>query len=147
MKRLAFYDTSYSLPNSSSGVRFLYKSNSALFFEICTSQNYFPKLLDYELARPDTIRRANESIKTNALNESDRVDRLLMVGYQVGSRLLRRFWRPKEFISRKVEAYVRDRFKPHYMIGMHLRAQYLNENDIMAFVECALGLEKEVQNH
>jgi hypothetical protein len=140
-KHFKFYNK-YSLPPNASRIRF--KSNSALFFDLCTNEKYFPKIIDYDLASFWTVWKANESIYNFSMTEPERVENLLRVGFEVGTKLLRRFWKPKDYIQTLINKYLEDSFHGFFMIGMHLRYQYLNEIDVIAFADCALQLEKNI---
>lgn len=141
-KHLSFYNNSYFLPNAT---RLKYQSNAAFFFDICTNPIYFPKILAYNLSTFKTIQKANGSIHSSSLAEHERVDNILTVGFDVASSLLKKFWRPKSTLLNLIDSYVNDRFKGQFMIGIHLRYQYMSDNDIMTFAKCALEIEKEKQ--
>jgi len=142
VKRLGFFN-SYSLPNAA---RLKYQSNSAFFFDLCTNAKYFQKIIDYNLSNSYTVLRANKSLHNSSISEDERVESLLKVGFDVGTRLLRKFWKPKSWIQKVVNGYVNNRFNGYFMIGFHLRYQYLSDTDVMQFSKCALEIEKNVKN-
>ena len=142
-KKLNFYNSSYQL--SKSATRFRFQSNTAFFFDLCTNPVYFDKILAYNLSSYETVLKANQSLASNSSsNEAERIDSLLKVGFEVASRLMNKFWKPKYFIQKTINSYVNNRFYGHIMIGIHLRYQYLSDADVMTFAKCALDLEKHV---
>lgn len=152
VKKLAYYP--YTLPPRATRLR--YQSNSALFFEICSNPSYYEKLLSYNLTSRETIVKANLSFvysnkntNTSGLvleqsDEAERVENLLRVGFEVASRLLKKFWRPRRVLQRSIDDYVYNQFAGFYMIGIHLRYQYLSDSDVMLFAECAFKIENQV---
>lgn len=140
VKKLGYY--SYTLPKSASRLR--YQSNAAFFFEICANPIYFEKFVTYNLSTRESVMRANNSLVDKSLSEEDRLESVLGIGFEVASRLLKKFWRPRRVIQRVVDNYVNSRFNGFFMIGIHLRYQYISDNDIMLFADCALQIEKQV---
>lgn len=46
-------------------------------------------------------------------------------------------------IQKIVDDYLVNRFRGFFMIGIHLRYQYINDDDVLKFAECALRIERE----
>jgi hypothetical protein len=117
-----------------------YVNYTALFFEICSNPNYFGKLLEHNLVTKQTTQNALE-YKTN----SNGLESLLRVGFEVGGSLLKRIWKFKPKMQAKIKNYLHRHFGANtFVIGIHLRFDYLDLTDIEKFTNCALEIEKEL---
>jgi hypothetical protein len=143
---------------------FVFQTNAAHFFEYCAQPRFYSVLLKYKLVSPKLINQVKSHlIDSNSKNSSfdetnEMLERVLQIGFQAGSRLLKRFWRPNESMQRLVSDYQRLLFshvrndssnieKPNYkyfIIGLQLRMQFLEHPlDTLRFVSCAIQLENE----
>lgn len=60
----------------------------------------------------------------------------------MGGYLLNNFWKPKEPILRAVDSFIADHFKGNYVIGLHIRAQFLDKSTWHeSFQKCAQFIE------
>jgi hypothetical protein len=74
----------------------MYGLNEAYFFDICSNPIYFDKLLDYGLVGNETLARARDvTSNMSAFSNEQKMDRILMVGFEVGGNILKNFWNPK----------------------------------------------------
>jgi hypothetical protein len=114
------------------------------FFETCSNPRYFQKLLDAGAVRQSTVDRARDI--ENRTNE-EQLDRLFQVGFETAHFVLKQAWPLKRNLSVLVDEYKRQHFDNSFVIGLQLRAEYVNETagDVEKFVNCALGIESKVR--
>ncbi|RNA13026.1 hypothetical protein BpHYR1_031704 [Brachionus plicatilis] len=132
-----------SLPRDQNRIQF--ESLSAYFFDVCAQPQNFDKLLEYKLASNKTIERANISVsqrKTGKQSDAQIVEDLLLVGFEVGSVLINKFWKPQTFLTDQINSFYDREFRAHFVIGMQLRFLYMNKQDVDKFFKCAFYIEK-----
>lgn len=100
----------------------------AHFFEICSNTFYHPKLLHYKLVSNKTIYDVNQVLAKNSgeIDDLEKMQKVLMVGFEVGSRLLRKFWIPNRNITDIIDQFYEQQYRDNFVIGMQFRAQFLN---------------------
>ena len=125
-------------------MRYFYKAGNPLFMEICTNKTYFPKLLYYDLVTSTTINTALSAINTQNATEAYKQESLFRVGFEVGGNILNRIWTPNEAIQAETSAYLAKKFVGHFVIGIQLRFQFLNQSaDTLKFLNCATQIEND----
>ncbi|CAF0954740.1 unnamed protein product [Brachionus calyciflorus] len=118
--------------------RYQYGDCRALFFTLCANSNYFKKFLDYDLVNADIIEKANEALQVNNnLTESEKIDRLYSVGFEVGSNLMNKVWLLETNFKNYINKFYDENFKNFYVIGMQFRFEYIDDKDVFKFIDCA----------
>ena len=130
------------LPN---GSHFIFKSNKAYFFYITSNPDYYSKLLSYRLVSRKTIENARKSLS----QKSNNVEPFLSIGFQVGHRLMKKFWRLNSNFNRIVEDFYKNNFLGFFVIGIQIRTEFLkkNDSDLASFMNCADQIEKMVSSN
>ena len=124
------------------------------YMEICSNSLYYNKLRHYGLASEATLRQALNA--SSSVSSSDKDDKLLQVGFEVGGNLLNRIWLPVEHLQRQIDFTLSTVFAQNYVIGLQMRYGsqatkdnqgddiFLEEeNDRIKFINCALLIENE----
>ncbi|CAF1044801.1 unnamed protein product, partial [Brachionus calyciflorus] len=123
--------------------RIVYKGFAPYLFELSANPIYYNKLLEYGLVRNETILKANEALSNDNMNELEKIERLYMIGFEVGSNLLNEFWLIKPSFLNEINSFYNDNLKDYFVIGMQFRLEYLNEDDdIGRFVKCAEYIQR-----
>lgn len=130
------------LPNVSHSI---FNSNKAYFFYLTSNPIFYPKLLGYKLVKRKTI----ESAKTALSQMSKNVEPFLTIGFEVGHRLIQKFWKLNANFNRIIEDFYNKKFRGFFIIGIQIRTQFLkrNDSDLKSFINCALQIEKMVSNN
>jgi hypothetical protein len=136
---------------------FTLQTNAAHIFEYCAEPRFYDKLLKYKLVSPRLISRVRADLKNKTDERGEKLERLLLIGFQVANRLLRYFWQPSSSMQRLILLYKSKLFSEslnettshdhvYYKIGIQLRTQFLDHpRDTLKFVACAMQIEREQQ--
>ena len=141
-KKLELYLNSY-LPISKNRIEF--ESLTAYLFDVCANPNNFQKILHYNLVSNSTINKALSSVsRRNGNSESDAriVEDLLMVGFEVASNIMNKFWMPQNYLMKEINDFYDRKFRGKFVIGMQLRFLYMNKYDMEKFFKFAFYIEK-----
>ena len=117
------------------------------FFALCSNPIYYEKLYNYGLVKRATIDSAYamaDKSKSKDASKDERLERVLHVGFEVAGNLLNKHWRMRRIIRKRVEHYMDNFFKGHFVIGLQLRKAYLTvefEHAYKAFIRCAQWIE------
>ena len=65
-------------------------------------------------------------LKSNE-TDNEKLNFVLMIGYEVAGNLLNKMWIPKNDIINTVNYYLNNIFFDYYIIGIQLRYDYLND--------------------
>jgi hypothetical protein len=128
---------------------YLIESLSGIHFEICANPQYYQKLLDYNLVQNESVQSALNALRLDSgLNQTETLEKVLQIGYEVSGSLLNEFWHPKTFIQDKIDQFLSLEFsEAYFIIGIQLRYHYLNHpNDTQKFIDCAHQIEKSYFN-
>ncbi|CAF0886271.1 unnamed protein product [Brachionus calyciflorus] len=137
-------ETKTNIPNQS---HLIFKSNTAFFFDLTSNPKYYTKLLDYKLVKQETIQKAltkyNLYKEQNRTLEQEDVEDFLSIGFQVGHRLINKFWLLNSTFEKYVNDYYVRHFQSNYVIGIQIRYQFLkkNETNLDTFFQCAEQIE------
>ena len=126
--------------------RFRFQTYSALFMELSANDLFYDRFLEFNLVSTETISRARDALKKTDLNNTQRLDCLLQVGFEIGGNILNQLWIPNNSILDYVEYFYNKEFKGYYVIGFQLRFEYLEKEakkDINKFLNCAKKIEKD----
>lgn len=127
------------------------ESLTAYFFDLCSMVENYDKLLEYKLVSNKTIQKAISSLSfrnSSKYSQVEIVEHLLLVGFEVGSNLINKFWIPQKFLTDEINSFYDREFRGKFVIGMQLRFLYMNKHDVDKFFKCAFYIEKinQVQN-
>ncbi|CAF0871454.1 unnamed protein product [Brachionus calyciflorus] len=122
--------------------RLLYSDDvKPYFFTICSNPIYYEKILHYNLAKIETIREARMALFSSQ-NESQVIDKLYAIGFEVAHNLLNKLWTLKSKFKYQIEKFQQDNFKNYFIIGIQLRSDYMKYRDLKLFIRCARYIEK-----
>lgn len=135
---------SHTLPSKSKNL--VFRSNYAFFFDLCSNPIYYSKILKYNLAKNKTIFKAKQTLESKA-NDLDKMERVLQIGFEVASSLMKKFWRLESNFQKEIEDFYEKNFRNYFVIGIQMRVQFLDENkDIHRFIKCANQIEERLSN-
>ena len=85
-------------------------------------------------------------LKSNKQLQSPEIyEGLSQIGFEVGGNLLNKYWIPNYKFNDDFEKY-NSIFKENYVVGLQIRTEFLNSDDIEIFTKCAFGIEKNYLN-
>ncbi|CAF0976282.1 unnamed protein product [Brachionus calyciflorus] len=124
-------------------IEYKYINYEPLFFALCSNPSYHQKLLDYDLVKKESILNAKEVFtKGKNLSESEAINRLYQIGFEVGSNLLNKIWTFEPNFQAEIDKIYNENFKNHFVIGIQIRSEYIDTTDINKFIECAKHIEQ-----
>ncbi len=132
-----------SLPNDHSV--YLYQDIRAYFYELASNPIYYKKMYRYGLVSKETLNKSIQSFATRAMSQHEKNEAILNVGFEVSSNLLSLFWKPVDYIQKKIDDIVQKEFKNNFVIGIQLRYQFMTLDDTQKFIDCAIYLEKSIK--
>lgn len=133
--------------------RFVIQSALSVYFEIASNRNYYEKFLRYRLVKLETIQKARKmwniidqlEIKNLPLGMNDiAIDVLYQTGFELAHNIIKHFWKPKKFILKKAAKFEAKHFKGFFVIGVQIRTEFLDLEDLSMFIKCAHKIEKEI---
>jgi hypothetical protein len=100
---------------------------TADFFELATNETYLAILREYGLVTSKSARDLARYFKNaNKYKWNEAHDVVYRVGFEVAHNLLKNFLLPRPHIAAVVDRFVREQFTGFYVIGIHLRFEYLD---------------------
>ncbi|CAF0815090.1 unnamed protein product [Brachionus calyciflorus] len=134
----------YQLPSDQKRLHF--ESITAFLFDLCANPKNYDKIAKYKLASNKTLQNALTSLSRREENnphlDAKIVEDLLLVGYEVFSTLLNKFWIPQDFLQKQIDDFYLREFKGKFVVGMQLRFLYMDASDMDKFFKCAFYIEK-----
>lgn len=73
------------------------------------------------------------------------MEKLLLIGFEFAGHVINNYWQIKPYLKQIRDKQVIEKFAGAFMIGMQMRFEYLNADDVDRFVVCALGIEAKRQ--
>jgi hypothetical protein len=134
--------TNQSLPIKAYS-RIFINQYDAYFFDLCSNPEFFDQLVKFTLVSNKTIERALVSLKTPNESLGNKLEHLYRVGFEYAGTVLRRHWRLRRFLLEKIHHFEEAFLKGYYVIGLQMRSEYLDRQDIDTFIICALRRETE----
>lgn len=141
-KKLDVYLNS-SLPSDKNRIQF--ESLTPYLFDLSANPKNFQKIQYYNLVSNSTVEKALKSLSKRTGNPEDEVhivENLLLVGFEVASNIMNKFWVPQNYLMKEINEFYDREFKDKFVIGMQLRFLYMNKNDMEKFFKCAFHIEK-----
>ncbi|CAF1088724.1 unnamed protein product [Brachionus calyciflorus] len=139
-KRLE-YLVNKSIPNDK--IRYIYADIRPMWFTLCSNPIYYKKFESYDLVQTSTLERAKEALdSTSTMSEEEKIHRLYMIGFEVGSNLFNKVWVINQKFMNEINEIYDENFKNNFVIGMQLRYDYLSDNDISKFIQCAKYIQE-----
>lgn len=123
---------------------YIYQDIRAYFFELSSNPKYHRSLYRYRLISNETFVQAIQSFDNQPINQDDRDEHILRVGFEAGSNLLSLFWKPVRSVQEKIDEIVQKEFMGNYVIGIQLRYEFLSSEDTKVFVDCAFKIENHL---
>ncbi|CAF0917356.1 unnamed protein product, partial [Brachionus calyciflorus] len=136
------YLLNYDLKTNSN--RIVIEKVDALFFPICAKEKNFQKLHNYGLLSKERLKIAQNALYNELeLSDSDRINDLYMVGFEVAGNLLNLVWKIQPNLQKEIDKIYHEEFYNYFVIGIQFRFEFLKKSDISKFIECANFIEKK----
>jgi hypothetical protein len=123
--------------------RYFISDISPYFFDLASNPQYAQKLVEYNFIRAQTVSKALESLDDESIFDNQKLEYLFLIGFEFAGNVLNKYWFLSEKYANKVKNLINDKFKGNYMIGMQLRFEFLNKDDVNSFLSCARMIERE----
>ena len=114
---------------------------------MATNLRYAQKLANLGFVRQETVHKASQALKNSNMTIEQKGELLLSIGFEFAGYALNKYWHLKPYMAEKVNWYVRNKFRPHFVIGLQIRVEFLEKSDIDLFVRCALSIEDKKRNY
>ena len=123
-----------------------YDSIVANFFALCANPRHYEKLYEYGLVERETIEAA--ALRAHNRTHYSREQRqaaVFAVGYQTAHTLLNKHWLAKADLRRRIELAHEQHFRDAFVIGVQVRQDFFENDDMQVMMECALGVERRAR--
>ena len=113
------------------------------FFDLAANLKHAEKLANYGFVRSETVKRAQKSLKDKHVTKAQKLDSLFQIGFEFAGHVLNNYWLLKPNVKEKINNFIKQKFSGDFIIGLQMRFEYLNQEDIQTFIKCALKIEKD----
>ena len=70
---------------------------------------------------------------------------MFTIGFEFAGHVLNNYWHLKPYLAKQVQKLYRERFQGFFVIGIHIRTYYTNNNITDSFFDCALKIEAKMR--
>ena len=112
------------------------------FFDLAANIKNAQKLVHFGFVTSETVKKAKKIIKDKHVTKAWKLDSLFQIGFEFAGHVLNKYWLLKPNIKEKISDFIKQKFSGNFIIGLQLRFNYLNHEDIQTFIKCAFEIEK-----
>jgi hypothetical protein len=100
------------------------------------------KLVSKGFIKKQTVLKARKALESN-VSQNIKLDNLFQIGFEFAGHVLNNYWLLKPNVKEKINNFIKQKFSGDFIIGLQMRFEYLNQEDIQTFVNCALKIEND----
>lgn len=115
------------------------------WFDLAANLMYARKLADLGVVRRETVERASMTLSSLNATKAQKLENLYLIGYEFGSYVLTNYWVLKPALEKKIADFAKAKFDSNFVIGIQLRHNHLNPEDIPVFIQCAEEIEVQAR--